>query len=120
MTEHLTIDDLLKRLKLDPEARKVLVSEIVAQLTKEYLTIEEVAKRLSLDKRTIKNKMAAGIFQKGVHYFSPDGISPRFKWSAVQAWLESNAPREQSGIPMRGGYELNTSMSDLWKNSDHN
>ena len=39
--EYLTIDDLLKLLKRDPDAGKALVAEIVAQFTKEYLTIEE-------------------------------------------------------------------------------
>ena len=58
------------------------------QLTKEYLTIEEVAKRLSWEERTVKNKMETGIFQKGVHYFATKGIRPRFKWSAIVAWLE--------------------------------
>lgn len=79
----------------------------------EYLTLDELAARLKLKKKTIKNKMAAGVFQKGVHYFSPEGIGPRFKWSVVQAWLEGAASQEQSGIPMREGYSLNTSISDL-------
>jgi hypothetical protein len=54
----------------------------------EYLTIAEVAARLRVRPKTIKNKMAAGIFRRGIHYFSPGGIGPRFKWSAVVAWLE--------------------------------
>jgi len=58
------------------------------QAVEEYLTISEVAARLKLKPKTIKNKMAAGIFQRGIHYFSRPGISPRFKWSAVVAWLE--------------------------------
>jgi hypothetical protein len=56
----------------------------------EYLTIAETAARLKLKPKTIKNKMASGILQRGVHYFSPPGISPRFKWSAVVAWLEQD------------------------------
>ena len=84
----------------------------------EYLTIEEVAARLKLKPKTVKNKMAAGIFLKGVHYFSPEGIGPRFKWSAVQAWLEGK-PLEEPGIPMRGGYALSTPISDLWENGQH-
>jgi len=43
-------------------------------MTKDYLTINELALRLSLSPKTIKNKMVNGIFIKGVHYFSPDGI----------------------------------------------
>jgi len=43
----------------------------------EYLTIAEVAARLKVKPKTVKNKMAAGIFQRGVHYFSPPGLGPR-------------------------------------------
>ena len=88
-------------------------------MNEEYLTIDEVAARLKLKRKTVLNKMSAGIFLKGVHYFSPAGIGPRFKWSAVQAWLEGRAPQEQTGIPMRGGYTLSAPISDLWENGKH-
>ena len=42
-------------------------------MIEEYLTLEEVSARLKLKPKTIKNKMAAGIFQKGV----PHGLRPR-------------------------------------------
>lgn len=54
----------------------------------EYLTIAEVADRLKIKPKTVKNKMASGVFRQGVHYFRPRGIKARFKWSAVVAWLE--------------------------------
>jgi hypothetical protein len=75
----------------------------------EYLTTAEVAARLKLTPKTIKNKMAAGIFRKGVHYFRPEGLSPRFKWSAVVAWIEQTdaiAGKDQQSIPMARGYQL--------------
>ena len=76
----------------------------------EYLTIKEVAERLKIMPKTIKNKMASGIFRKGVHYFSPPGLGPRFKWSAVVAWLEqSQEPTietDDNSIPMARGYKL--------------
>ena len=81
-------------------------------MTKEYLTINELALRLSLSPKTIKNKMVNGIFIKGVHYFSPDGMGPRFKWSAVVTWLEAveqeqaKATDNSDGIPMAKGYFL--------------
>ena len=82
-------------------------------LPEEYLTIEKLAGRLSLKSKTIKNKMASGIFRRGVHYFSPKGIGPRFKWSAVVAWLEEKEREErkatagdEDGIPMARGYYL--------------
>jgi hypothetical protein len=87
-------------------------------MTEEYLTIEELSARLKIKPKTIKNKMAAGIFMKGQHYYSPKGIGPRFKWSAVQAWLEGSDSQPASEIPMRRGYNLNTSGSELWKNRE--
>ncbi len=76
----------------------------------EYLTIAEVAVRLKLAPKTVKNKMVAGIFQKGVHYFSPPGMGPRFKWSAIVAWLEGRqataALVDEARIPMARGYDL--------------
>jgi hypothetical protein len=76
----------------------------------EYLTISELAARLKLTPKTIKNKMGAGIFKRGVHYFSPPGMGPRFKWSAVVAWLEqSQEPATESDhdlIPMPRSYRL--------------
>ena len=74
----------------------------------EYLTIKELAARLKLDPKTVRNKMAAGTFRKGVHYFRAEGMAARFKWSAVVAWLESSsaiADDEQAGaIPMARKY----------------
>jgi hypothetical protein len=76
----------------------------------EYLTIAETAARLKLSPKTIKNKMAAGMFKKGVHYFSPAGMAPRFKWSAVVSWLEhtevAQPEADIESIPMARGYRL--------------
>ena len=79
-------------------------------MTEEYLTIAEVAERLKLKPKTVKNKMAAGIFKRGVHYFSPAGLGPRFKWSAVVAWLEQTeeptTESDDASIPMPRSYRL--------------
>jgi hypothetical protein len=76
----------------------------------EYLTIHEVAARLKVSPKTVKNKMASGIFTKGIHYFSPAGLSPRFKWTAVVGWLEgagdSLTQKDDDSIPMARGYRL--------------
>ena len=76
----------------------------------EYLTIEVLGQRLDLEPKTIRNKMASGVFIKGVHYFSPNGMGPRFKWSAVVAWMEAGeqvkAKANGNGIPMAKGYYL--------------
>jgi hypothetical protein len=85
-------------------------------MTEEYLTIAEVAARLKIRPKTVKNKMASGLFRKGIHYFSPQGLGPRFKWSAVVAWLEqSQEPITESydSIPMARGYQLGKSNGGL-------
>jgi hypothetical protein len=76
---------------------------------KEYLSIEELGEQLHLSPKTIRNKMARGVFRKGIHYFSPNGIGPRFKWSAVVAWLEGTEPagtKKKGLIPMARGYYM--------------
>jgi len=79
-------------------------------MTEEYLTIEELSDQLKLEPKTIRNKMASGIFRRGIHYFSPQGLRPRFKWSAIVAWLEEkDAPLGEvaaDAIPMARGYLL--------------
>jgi hypothetical protein len=79
-------------------------------MTEEYLTIKELSARLKLAPKTIKNKMAAGVFQRGIHYFSRPGLGPRFKWSAVIAWLEEKdkeiAEQPANAVPMARGYLL--------------
>jgi hypothetical protein len=79
----------------------------------EYLTIQQVAERLNVKPKTIRNKMSSGIFTRGTHYVSPRGIGPRFKWSAVKTWLESDqennhesSGESDNGIPMARGYTV--------------
>jgi hypothetical protein len=82
-------------------------------MSEEYLTISEVAERLKLTPKTVKNKMAAGMFQKGVHYFSRSGMGPRFKWTAVVAWMEADESASQiegDSIPMARGYQLGAKL----------
>src|SRR5262249_17393498 len=86
------------------------IQKSVSSMIEDYLTIAEVAERLKVKPKTIKNKMAAGIFKRGVHYFSPVGLGPRFKWSAVVAWLEKGqepeADHAADSIPMPRSYRL--------------
>jgi len=55
-----------------------------------YLTDREVARRLRLAPKTLRNKVAAGIFREGEHFFRPPGMTRRWKWSAVVAWVEGS------------------------------
>jgi len=86
------------------------MSESSKNLLEEYITIEKLATRLSLQPKTVQNKMASGVFKRGVHYFSPKGLGPRFKWSAIVAWLEEKevqtTQEANDGIPMARGYYL--------------
>jgi hypothetical protein len=89
----------------------------------EYLTIPEVAARLKLSAKSVRNKMAGGVFRKGVHFFRRPGVGPRFKWSAVVAWLEGSqqapaATQLDEGIPMARGYVLRTGV-DIAKKRDY-
>lgn len=81
-----------------------------ATMPEEYLTVNDLAARLKLKPKTIRNKMASGVFKKGIHYFSPPGIGPRFKWTAIVAWIEQKENREEEtpgdSIPMARGYLL--------------
>jgi len=84
----------------------------------EYLTIDAVAARLSISPKTVKNKMAKGVFKLGVHYFRPPGLGSRFKWSAIVAWVEqSQEPQTETDsniIPMPVHYRFRE--SDTKKN----
>lgn len=80
----------------------------------EYLTVTEVAERLKLKPRTVKNKMATGVFKMGVHYFSPAGLGPRFKWSAIVAWLEGS---ETSQAPQDWPFEIQMSKGYLLRDN---
>jgi hypothetical protein len=74
----------------------------------EYLTITEVAGRLKVKPKTVRNKMASGVFRKGVHYMRPKGLGTRFKWSALVAWIEQKeiGTPEDDSIPMARRYHL--------------
>ena len=110
-TDLRSIEQLTARIGIDTELARELVAEIAAHVTKDYLTIEELARRLSWKKRTVENKMEAGIFVEGVHYFARKGIRVRLKWSAIVAWLEQKESRTYDdapvdAVPMARGYLL--------------
>jgi hypothetical protein len=53
----------------------------------EYLTVADLADRLKVAVKTVRNHMYDGTWQRGEHWFSPDGIGPRFSWRAIEQWL---------------------------------
>jgi len=76
--------------------------------TDEYLTVEEVAAMLKLAPKTVQNKISAGVFKRGVHYFKSEIVGVRFKRSAIVASIEQPAHERthDHGIPMAKGYTL--------------
>jgi excisionase family DNA binding protein len=81
-------------------------------MSDEYLTIGEAAELCRVKPDTIKDRMKRGVYKLGIHYFWPAGSRPRFKKSAVIAWLEGTEIEaekktvELTPIPMRRGYFL--------------
>jgi hypothetical protein len=55
-----------------------------------YLSVKEAAEELGWKPKTLRNKMSAGIFRQGIHYFKRKGIRPRFIRGSLEAWLEGN------------------------------
>jgi len=64
----------------------------------ELLTIDELATWIKLNPKTIRNKMSAGIFRKGIHYYSPHGLRTRFIRSAILLWLKEEEVTKQRGV----------------------
>ena len=59
-------------------------------LNAEYLTTEEAADLLRVKPKTLRNKIAAGVFRQGEHFFRKPGLGPRWKRDAIIRWLESD------------------------------
>lgn len=55
----------------------------------EYLTTAEAAALLRVKPRTLRNKVVAGVFREGKHFFRKAGLGPRWKRSALISWLET-------------------------------
>lgn len=77
----------------------------------EYIRIEEVAKRLGLSPKSVRNKMSNGTFKRGVHFFKPIGITPRFSWSAIEKWMREeptagDTKNDDGAIAISRGYKL--------------
>ena len=77
-----------------------------------YLTIGEAASLCRVKPETIRDRMKAGVYRLGIHYFRPARSRPLFKESALIGWIEGDelkvedAEPEGKSIPMIGGYFL--------------
>jgi excisionase family DNA binding protein len=92
-----------------------ILREILMRIQdREYLTVSEAADFLRLDEQTVRNKIAKGVFKRGLHYFKRRGeIGIRFKRSALRAWLEGEEKKPATVLPMARGYELREGESSL-------
>ena len=66
----------------------------------EYLNVAEAAHLVRVSPRTLRNKMATGVVRLGTHYFRTPGLGPRFKRSALEAWIEGRESVAASGSPL--------------------
>ncbi len=65
-----------------------------------YLTTAEAALFLRIAPKTLRNKVAAGFFIEGTHFFRRAGLGPRWKRSALIAWMEHETEPPACLIPM--------------------
>jgi len=66
----------------------------------EYLTIAEVAALLKVSPKRVRNLMSAGVFRQGEHFWRRSGLGPRFKQSAITAWVEGQDEPKMMTFPV--------------------
>ena len=62
----------------------------------DYMTTREAGEFLRLSPKSLRNKIALGIFREGVHYHTRRGIGLRWIHSALVAWL-AGTERSETG-----------------------
>ncbi len=62
----------------------------------EYMTTREAGEFLRLSPKSLRNKIALGIFREGIHYHTRRGIGLRWLHAALVSWLEGT-DRDESG-----------------------
>ena len=65
-------------------------------MIEEYLSLEEVSARLKLKPKTVKNKMAAGVFRKGIHATVRRMVKIEGEW--VQNRFPIYGPKVLNGV----------------------
>jgi hypothetical protein len=69
----------------------------------QYLTTAEAAEFLRYSQKTLRNKIAAGVFREGVHFVQKPGCQKRWKKGSLVAWLEGReTPGLTDEIPLAG------------------
>ncbi|MGH9204839.1 MAG: hypothetical protein ACRD2A_26740 [Vicinamibacterales bacterium] len=62
----------------------------------EYMTTREAGELLRLSPKSLRNKIALGIFREGVHYHTRRGIGLRWLHSALVDWLAGTDRKDES------------------------
>jgi hypothetical protein len=61
-----------------------------------YMTTREAGELLRLSPKSLRNKIALGIFRAGVHYHTRRGIGLRWLHPALVAWLAGTDRRDET------------------------
>jgi hypothetical protein len=72
----------------------------------DYLTTAEAAALLRIAPKTLRNKIAIGVFLEGEHFYKKRALGRRWKREALVGWLEEREPPEivdHGGIPLARG-----------------
>lgn len=77
-----------------------------------YLTLAEAAELARVSPKRLRNLMADGTLQEGVHFTRPRGVRPRFRREALVDWLEGRdgAPLTAAPLAGRAGSRLNLAL----------
>ena len=70
-------------------------------MSDEYLTIAETAALLKVSPKRVRNLMSAGVFRQGEHFYRRSGLGPRFKQSAITAWVEGGDEKKIMTFPVQ-------------------
>ena len=66
----------------------------------EYLTTAEAAALLRVKPKTLRNKVLAGVFREGQHFYRKAGLGPRWKRDALVLWLEGKDLPDADGFSL--------------------
>jgi hypothetical protein len=66
-----------------------------------FLTIAEAAELARVSPKRIRNLMAAGVLQEGVHFTRPRGLGARFRREALIAWIDGRDAAPPAQPPAR-------------------
>lgn len=84
-----------------------------------YLTLAEAAELARVSPKRLRNLMADGTLQEGVHFTRPRGVRPRFRRPALVDWLEGR-DGPTPARPKRGrGSRLNLALLQPVRGGNH-